>query len=347
MGSIWARDLPHYLEKWDIPYYLRPGWATRSRSSGGFDAVMGVGIHHDASSTAMTADSAFHWACISAPDKPIGNGSLRRDGVFDFWCAGAANTQGKGGPVHTSRGWIGLDNGNRNMFAIEADNNGLGERWSDAQIKNYPRLCCAVIEWANAHSPGPDLGPGDVFAHFEWTNPLNPYGNTRKPDPAGPSIWAPHGGKWNMDQFRGTVLLEFMGVIPPNPNPSPIPIPPFTYLGGEVQSVGPYRCYDSRDGGPNAKLAPGEWRHIEFHKAEAVGAHTVLVNLIATEGASDGFLTISGQTSEVNFKEGQTTGNLVAAPVRMSSRNLESVAVAVTGGPCHIIVDLQAVVLPD
>lgn len=208
MGNIWALKLPQYFDKWKVPYILKDGWQTRSRQSGGFNSVKGIGIHHDAGSTNSTPSNDYQWSCFNCPDKPVGNGSLSRDGVFQLWAAGAANTMGKGAPLYTQRGTIAKDDGNANMFAIEASNNGVGEPWTQAQITNYPLLCAAVMDWATHESPGVPLMVGDIFSHWEYVYPTCP---GRKIDPAGPSPWlpaphnAPTSSSWDMDKFRASV----------------------------------------------------------------------------------------------------------------------------------------------
>jgi hypothetical protein len=98
------------------------------------------------------------------------------------------------------------------MFSIEAANNGTGEPWTAQQQWTYPRLVAAVLDWANNETPGAPLSAGDVFAHFEWAP-------GRKIDPAGPSQWAPNGGMWNMDAFRGSVWLLQQEANKPAPAP--------------------------------------------------------------------------------------------------------------------------------
>src|SRR4029453_34667 len=204
MGEIWTVRLPGYLTKWKVPFILRPGWDPRARRAGGFNSMRGIGIHHDASSTGASPDSAYNWACYSSPDAPVGNGSLSRDGSFQLWAAGAANTMGKGGALRVGRGTINLNDGNANMFAIEAANNGVGEPWTQAQIHNYPLLCCAVLDWAPHENPGREMLFSDVVSHWEWCQPSCP---GRKIDPAGPAPWVPSKQvgptpmSWDMDAF--------------------------------------------------------------------------------------------------------------------------------------------------
>jgi N-acetyl-anhydromuramyl-L-alanine amidase AmpD len=72
--------------------------------------------------------------------------------------------------------------GNTYTYGIEAENNGLGEKWTPAQLNAYYRLCAALLDY---------MGTKDVskvFGHKEWAP-------GRKIDPAGIS----------MDQFRENV----------------------------------------------------------------------------------------------------------------------------------------------
>jgi hypothetical protein len=214
--------LPDYLHKWLAPsgfgHRLVNDWQTRSRSSGDFDEIMGVGVHHAADSTGTTLAATELWATVTAPDRPIGNGTVTRTRygpIFSLWAVRATNTQGKGGPVLTSRGVIPLDSGNRRMFSIEAMNNGVGEPWDDRMCDLYVLVVCAVIDCTNATQGGTPLGAGDVFAHFEWAP-------TRKNDPAGPCRWnGQRNARWNMDAFRGEVFHRLTSGPTDAPPPPP------------------------------------------------------------------------------------------------------------------------------
>jgi hypothetical protein len=197
VGSTWLRDLPAALAGVpDVGWY--DDWENRARSSGGYDALYAIGVHHTASSASPANDMAYMWA--NAQDRPIGAIYLARDGAITVGAAGATNTQGKGGPYTCSRGTIPLDSGNRYMLSVEAANNGTGERWPDAQLDAYLNLCAALC--AHYH-----LDPArDVVAHFEWT--------TRKVDPAGPVRYAPAASSWNMGAFRDDVTTC---TTPPTP----------------------------------------------------------------------------------------------------------------------------------
>jgi hypothetical protein len=207
MGAISLERLPEFLMKWWVPFDLVPGWETRGRRSGGFDTVRGVIVHHSANPPRTTLAQTVRYATLTAPDRPIGNGTLSRvkDGPkLVVWAGLAANTAGKGGPRLSSRGLIPLDSANSMTVNWEAENNGTTERWDDYMCDLYVRTCCATLEWANTCTPGVPLGPGDVFAHYEWTS--------RKIDPAGPSRFNGYrpNTRWDMDQFRGEVFMQLI-----------------------------------------------------------------------------------------------------------------------------------------
>lgn len=207
--------LPDYLDKWDVDFKLLDGWQDRARASGDFVDVLGVIVHHTATSCSVARDLEIMYT--QSADRPVGNGLIARDGVFHLGSVRATNTAGKGGPRLTSRGVIPLDAANSRTFSIEAQNNGVGEPWTPEMIAAYPRLCAAIIDCVNSTTPGEPLGAGDAFGHFEWT--------TRKIDPAGPSPWCNDDDRymrWLMDDFRGAVFTELMAG-PPVPPPPPTP----------------------------------------------------------------------------------------------------------------------------
>lgn len=191
MGAVWLGSLPKVLAEAGLNVTTWPGWETRSRSSGGYDAVWGIGIHHDAAPAGTSLTTRCRYAWEQSPTRPIGAVWLHTDGSVVVGAAGATNTQGKGGPYQTSKGVIPLNAGNRYILSIEASNNGVGEVWPEVQQQAYVKMCAALCEWLK-------LDPKrDVFAHFEWTS--------RKIDPAGPSRYAAGANKWNMDAFRNDV----------------------------------------------------------------------------------------------------------------------------------------------
>lgn len=209
MGARWLRDLPEVLA--GLPgLSLYPGWDTRSRASGGYDALLGITVHHTASTTTIERDCAYQWS--NAKDRPIGAILLGRAGEIVVGAAGATNCQGVGGPRACSRGTIPANRGNANSIAIEAANNGIGEVWPEVQQNAY---IAVVQRLVRAYG----YVPSDVFAHREWT--------TRKIDPAGPSRFGSVNvnGSWDMDLFRGEVAGGPI-VIPPPVEPPPVVTPP-------------------------------------------------------------------------------------------------------------------------
>jgi hypothetical protein len=186
------------------------GWEWRARGSGGFPyGPMGVVVHHTAS---PDRDGQFEgdrdYCGTGHPDSPVGNLVLGPAGEVSVHAAGAANTQGAGGPWTTSRGGISQDNGNANLIAIEASNDGQGQVWSEAQCDVYVAL---IRELAGAYGFRLDRWgefSSDILSHEEWTRPSCP---GRKCDPAGPSPWSPAqsggcsaGNLWDMNAFRET-----------------------------------------------------------------------------------------------------------------------------------------------
>lgn len=189
-------SLPDVLRNAGLWVDTWPDWDLRSRSSGGYDAIMGIGVHHDASPPQQSLEDRCRYAWENSADRPIGAVWLHSDGHIMVGAAGATNTQGKGGPYRTSRGTIPVDEGNKYMISIEASNDGIGQRWPDVQLDAYVKMCAALC-----HAYG--LLPSDVIAHFEWTN--------RKIDPAGPSWYANGNQSWDMDLFRADVSVAYYG----------------------------------------------------------------------------------------------------------------------------------------
>jgi hypothetical protein len=212
MGSIWLTDLDDRLRKAGLNVREWSGWQSRSRSSGGYDALYGIVVHHTASKTSPDNDCSYMWN--NADDRPIGAVLLERDGRVTIGAAGATNTAGKGGPWTTSKGTVPLDKGNAYTFNIEAANNGTGEAWPQAQQDAYIVLCRTICDWRG-------FDPNrDIYAHFEWAP-------GRKYDPAGPSAWGGSGQDlWEMDDFRADVRSGT--TTPPPTTPPPTTPPPTT-----------------------------------------------------------------------------------------------------------------------
>src|SRR5580765_6319068 len=172
MGSIYYDLLIDALQEAGVQCAvndINEGWERRSRSSGGFSAPpLGVCWHHTASAASVNSD--LQYMIHGSSDAPIGNMLLTRDGVVYPIAAGAANTQGKGGPTPFSRGTVPPDQGNTTMWGIEAQNNGVGQAWPQVQIDSYFRCNEALaVLFGNQVS--------DCISH-------QGYAPTRKIDPA-------------------------------------------------------------------------------------------------------------------------------------------------------------------
>ena len=215
IGAYWLLDLPDVLSGAGCKVTLYSGWQTRSRSTGGLDAILGIVAHHTGGggSEANAEDYGF----VNADDKPIGNMYLRRDGTYVIGAAGAANTQGKGGPVTCSKGTVPLDQGNKYMIAVEAHNNGAGEVWPKTQMDAYFR---GVAAMCRAYGLDPAR---DVFTHNGYCAPSCP---GRKVDPAGPTPDYPTLGgtsgarTWPQNELRRLVIAQ-SSPTPPDPTPTP------------------------------------------------------------------------------------------------------------------------------
>lgn len=188
MGKFWLTSLPDVLAAAGLAVDTYDGWEVRARSTGGYDEVFAVQVHHTASDTSPAADMSYMWE--GSPDRPVGAVYLARDGRVTVGAAGATNTSGKGGPRETVHGTIPADAANKYVISIEAANDGVGELWPAAQLDAYVTAVAAIdaAYW---------LSVGDVHAHHEWTD--------RKIDPAGASPYATGANSWNMDAFRADV----------------------------------------------------------------------------------------------------------------------------------------------
>lgn len=245
MGKLWLHDAVAPLQKaLGEKLVLYPGYATRSRSTGGFEDIRGIVMHHDADPPTGSDIDAVSYCVLRAPDKPIANFHLVRNGTVFFHTAGASNHAGKGGPLSTSKGAIPLNQGNIYMIGIEASNNGVGETWPDAQMDSYMLLVAVLCKTFN-------LKPeSDVYGHFDYCAPSCP---GRKIDPAGPTpTYNKIGGltgvkTWKLQEVRtevGKVLASL--TLPEKPDyevlgatyPTPPAMPKLEY--GVVHSNVPW-----------------------------------------------------------------------------------------------------------
>jgi N-acetylmuramoyl-L-alanine amidase len=211
MGTLWLHDLDDWMREEGIPFREYPGWLTRSRSSGGFDKLLGAVAHHTGSNSSWQNDCAYMWQ--NAATRPIGNVHLDRAGVFTLGAAGACNTNGRGiAPWHCSQGTIPIDPttmGNRMALAVEAANNGVGERWPRVQMDSYLRFLNML-----ARRRGWDP-IRDINTHRGWAG-------TRKSDPFGPAEGYPTlgSGTWPVPALRSLVAAAGPSEPPPPVEPT-------------------------------------------------------------------------------------------------------------------------------
>jgi hypothetical protein len=197
-------------------------------------------------------------------DAPVGNMLLDRTGTYWPIAAGASNCAGKGGPATFSRGTVPLDSGNTRGWQIEAANDGVGERWPQAQIDAY----FAGSNALNAH-----VGnlPTDVITHNVWAP-------TRKVDPAtaaaveGP--WNPRSctssGTWNLDDIRNECSAR--ASTPPNPEDEEVTQADIDTIVAAVIAQLPaatwsYPLFNQISKELNAAGTLLEWTHAEAHGA--------------------------------------------------------------------------------
>jgi len=146
----------------------KEGWRHRGRPYNFYPKA--IIAHHTASgkdSGNFASESIVTFGRSDLPG-PLCQFLLGRDGTVKLIAAGYANHAGYGGP----RAGIPENMGNTYSYGIEAENNGIGEPWTQAQLNAYYRLCAALLVW---------MGTKDVskvFAHKEWAP-------GRKIDPAG------------------------------------------------------------------------------------------------------------------------------------------------------------------
>ena len=224
MGSLFLTDLADILRGAGLTVIEIPGWQTRARGSGGYDAARGpegISVHDTAENPLMARQSSAVYGAINHPSKPTSNCYVSRKGIWYVQAAGASNTSGKGGPYHG----IPLDAANARTIGIECGNNGVGEAWPDVQVLSILHGVAALYgAYSGRFGWGIELGR--IYAHFEWAP-------GRKIDPRGPSLYTGGANEmWDMDHFRSDVAaIVFAPFQPEAPQPTPppqieIPTPP-------------------------------------------------------------------------------------------------------------------------
>ncbi len=170
-----AGNVADALRKWGVKVVEVDGWQTRgwkvSRGGQRFDP-QGVVDHHTANGGFRGVDAPALQLCVNGrpPSKAEPNGLpgplcqivLGYSGTAYLIAAFGANHAGSGG-------WRGLS-GNGSVWGIEAENNGVGEPWPQAQLDAFVRCNAALAEFSG-------FGPEMCCGHKEWTR--------QKIDPAG------------------------------------------------------------------------------------------------------------------------------------------------------------------
>lgn len=163
-------DLPQKLKNEGLQVRLVKGWKGRGRD--GTWEPKGVMFHHTASNPKGGNAPALGIVTHGRSDLPgpLSNFVVGRDGTIFFVAAGRCNHAGEGGPL---RG-IPKDSGNAYLIGMECENNGIGEKWNDKQLRAIAILSAVLLERM-------DEPVKRLVGHKEWTN--------RKIDPANVVMW--------------------------------------------------------------------------------------------------------------------------------------------------------------
>ncbi len=231
--QTWIAD---ELRNWGLKVVEEPSWKTRdvkSRKTGrpySFNPV-GVMAHH-------TAARAHHKDAPSLGLVTRGRANLRgplcqillaRSGTCHIVAAGHANHAGKG------NGWRGVPagSGNSKWFGIEAENDGVGEAWSNEQYTAFV-VCTAAL----LHRIGQD--ESRLLGHKEWAprRKIDPNGidmdrmrqdvaqalanGPTASDGRGGNPFKPNGNARDWDEAEIRLAQGLMAALGPNFNPGPI-----------------------------------------------------------------------------------------------------------------------------
>jgi hypothetical protein len=172
---IWLAEV---LRSAGLKVVEQPGWKTRGL--GDMGNVRGVMCHHTASSpkggNTPALGAVQNGRGGPKPLRgPLSQLLLARDGTYYVVAAGLSNHAGPGN-------WKGITAGNRSFIGIEAENNGLGEKWPDVQMDAYVRGVGALLTRLGATEEM-------CVAHLEYALPVG-----RKSDP-----YFPGSGKDNRE----------------------------------------------------------------------------------------------------------------------------------------------------
>lgn len=213
MGSKYLTDLADVCRRTGYrvievggPSREGPEWKQRARGSGGYESGRPnhIMVHHTASGPSSDGWQGVNYITFEHENEPLANLYLSRTGDIYVCAGGATNTNGTGLCIH---GAVPEDSMNSYAIGIEAANDGVGERWPDAQLDCYGKLCHVLKD---------AYGIPYVEAHYE-------YAPDRKVDPAGNSWYAEGKDKWRMDEFRADIDGS-------EPGPNPIPEPGYEFV---------------------------------------------------------------------------------------------------------------------
>lgn len=169
-------DLPAWLDAWDLPYTLDPGWRSRGRP---FDAPPLVVMGHHTATPLTPANRHLDLPTLRVLregrpdlDGPLCQVGLGRTGLVTVVASGKANHAGSGR-------WLGLPGGrdydvavSSRTVGIEAEHPGTVDApWPVVQMDAYDRLAACLL-W------GLEQDAEAYCGHREWALPEG-----RKPDP--------------------------------------------------------------------------------------------------------------------------------------------------------------------
>lgn len=159
-------DLADSLRAQGLTVVEHPGWEHRGREFHARpDTIL---AHHTATPAQAKGDLPTLRLLVEGRSDlpgPLSQLALSRSGVVHVLASGKANHAGKGA-------WRGQVSSSRTI-GIEAEYDGSGRRWPQAQYDAYVRLCAALCRYLS-------VGPERVCGHREWALPRG-----RKVDPAG------------------------------------------------------------------------------------------------------------------------------------------------------------------
>lgn len=157
-----------HLRQWGLKVVEKEGWRGRGRPYS--FTPRSIICHHTASpatSGNFASEQVVTYGRSDLPG-PLCQFLLGRDGTVMIIADGYANHAGEGGPA----GGMPRNMGNTYSYGIEAENNGVGEKWDKEQLNAYYRLCAALLDYMNTKDVS------RVIGHKEWAP-------ARKIDPTG------------------------------------------------------------------------------------------------------------------------------------------------------------------